>query len=245
MNNGQVLMVVAGTAAAGLLLGSLVSRRPASPDAQAPSPAQENRAAPTSALPPGPEPEAGLPAAPRPKRPLSDERKAVELHAQDPSAGPESAKVIVVEFSDFQCPYCARAAKTVQQVREAYGDKIRLVFKQHPLPMHDKASLAAQAAAEANAQGSFWPFHDRLFANQGALARADLEATAQALGLDMARFRNALDSGVHKSHVEQDTNQAVGLGAGGTPAFFINGRYVKGAQPLESFKAIVDEELGR
>jgi protein-disulfide isomerase len=165
------------------------------------------------------------------------------VHPQDAVMGPPSAKVTIVEFSDFQCPYCSKASKTVQQVREQYGDKVRVVFKHHPLPFHDNASLAAQAATEANAQGSFWPFHDRLFSNQKGLARADLEAAAQALGLDMARFRNALDSGVHKAHVEQDTAQAMALGATGTPAFFINGRFLSGAQPLETFKQAIDEEL--
>jgi protein-disulfide isomerase len=247
MKNSQVLMVVAGAAVAGLLIGNLVSRRPANPETP-PPPAQERRRAPATSPAPAPEAEAVPPAAAaqRPKKGgVSDERKTVELHAQDPAAGPQSAKVTIVEFSDFQCPYCSKASKTVQQLREAYGDKVRIVFKEHPLPFHDNASLAAQAAAEANAQGSFWPFHDRLFANQKALARTDLEATAQSLGLDMARFRSALDSGTHKAHVEQDSAQASALGATGTPAFFINGRLLSGAQPIEVFKQAIDEELAR
>jgi len=248
MKNSQVLMVVAGAAVAGLVLGNLVSRSPAPPAPPSPAPSeQERRRAPTANPAPSPQAEAEAPpaAAPRSKKGVSDERKTVDLHSQDPAAGPQSAKVTLVEFSDFQCPYCSKASKTVQQLREAYGDKIRVVFKEHPLPFHDNASLAAQAAAEANAQGAFWPFHDRLFANQKALARGDLEATAQSLGLDMARFRNALDSGVHKGHVEQDSAQANALGATGTPAFFINGRLLSGAQPLEVFKQAIDEELAR
>jgi protein-disulfide isomerase len=246
MKNSQVLMVVAGTAVAGLLLGNLLSRHPPATDSPPPAPPpQERRLAPAANLPAEAEAAQPAPATPHSKKGVSDERKPVELHPQDPAVGPQSAKVTIVEFSDFQCPYCSKASRTVQQLRETYGDKIRVVFKQHPLPFHDNASLAAQAAAEANAQGSFWPFHDRLFANQKALARTDLEATAQALGLDMARFRSALDSGVHKPHVEQDTAQAIALGAGGTPAFFINGRLLSGAQPLEVFKQAIDQELAR
>ncbi|HEY3447673.1 MAG TPA: thioredoxin domain-containing protein [Myxococcales bacterium] len=257
MKNSQVLMAVAGTALVGLLLGNLVSRRPEPAEAQserereparevaraaAPSraPAREVEAAPP---PRGPAPAAG---AARPKKKaVSDERKVVEVHSQDPAVGPTTAKVTIVEFSDFQCPYCGRASKTVGQIKEQYGDQVRLVFKQHPLPFHDKAALAAQAAAEANAQGNFWGFHDRLFANQKALAREDLESAAQATGLDMARFRSALDSGVHQAHVQQDTAQAGSLGATGTPAFFINGRLLSGAQPIEVFKQAIDEELAR
>ena len=176
---------------------------------------------------------------------LSDERKSVLLHPEDPSIGPTSAKVTIVEFSDFQCPYCGKAAATVHQVREQYGDKVRLVFKHHPLPFHKDAPLAHQAAAEANAQGRFWEFHDKLFGNQKAITRADLEADAQALGLDMARFRTALDSSVHKAHIDADASQAMELGASGTPAFFINGRLLSGAQPLDVFKKAIDEELAR
>ena len=258
MKNSQVLMAVAGTALAGLLLGNLVSRRPepAEPPAEATSERARERDLSHAAKPgrtPTHEPEAAPAAAPaelgaqakQKKKVFSDERKEVEVHPQDPALGPPSAKVTVVEFSDFQCPYCSRASKTIGQIEEQYGDRIRLVFKQHPLAFHDKAALAAQAAAEANAQGNFWAFHDRLFANQKALAREDLEAAAQSLGMDMARFRSALDSGVHKAHVDQDTAQAAALGASGTPAFFINGRLLSGAQPIEVFRQAIDEELAR
>jgi protein-disulfide isomerase len=261
MKNSHLLMIVGGTAAAGLLVGNLLSRSPSVSEQTAAGAVAERRPSPTAVEPrraapqldqapsvPSPQLEMAEAAPrdkPKAKQGVSDERKTVVLHPEDPSLGPASAKVTVVEFSDFQCPYCSKAAATVHQVREAYGDKVRLVFKHHPLPFHKDAPLAHQAAAEANAQGRFWELHDRLFANQKSLQRADLEASAQSLGLDMARFRAALDSSVHKAHIDADATQAVELGASGTPAFFINGRFLSGAQPFDVFKTAIDEELAR
>src|SRR6185369_10636032 len=108
-------------------------------------------------------------------KPLSAEMQTAISQASDASFGPANAKVQVVEFSDFQCPYCSRAATVVHQIKEKYGDKVRFTFRQFPLPMHPNARIASEAALAANSQGKFWEFHDRLFKNQNQLDRAGLE----------------------------------------------------------------------
>jgi protein-disulfide isomerase len=122
---------------------------------------------------------------------------------------------------------------------------VKIVFKQNPLPMHQNAMIAAEAALAANAQGKFWQMHDKMFENARALSREDLEGYAQGLGLDMARFRRSLDSHEFKREIEADMAIAAQLGARGTPSFFINGRPLRGAQPFEGFKTVIDEELQR
>jgi protein-disulfide isomerase len=169
------------------------------------------------------------------------ERKRVPL-AGVPK-GPLTAPVTIVEFSDFQCPFCGRAAPTVDQLYKDYPGKIRIYFRHYPLPFHADAPLASQAALAAEAQGKFWEMHDKLFANQQNIKRVDLERYAQEIGLDMAKFKQALDSNAYKGRVDQDMAVAGQIGVDGTPAFFINGRLLSGAQPLEKFKTIVDEEL--
>jgi protein-disulfide isomerase len=160
-----------------------------------------------------------------------------------PVKGPASAPVTLVIFSDFQCPFCSRAEPTIGQLEGDYKGKLRLAFKQLPLPFHDKAHLAAEAALAANEQGKFWPYHDKLFANQQALDRPSLEKYAQELGLDMGKFRAALDSGKYKDKVDADAREGAAVGATGTPTFFINGTKVVGAQPVEAFKTVIDAEL--
>jgi len=160
-----------------------------------------------------------------------------------PVKGPASAPITVVAWSDFQCPFCSRAVPTVRQVEEAYKGKVRIAFKQFPLPFHDKAHLAAEAALAANEQGKFWQMHDKLFANQQALDRPALEKYAQELGLDMAKFKAALDSGKFKDKVDAEDKEGAAFGVTGTPTFFINGTRLVGAQPFESFKAAIDKEL--
>ncbi len=163
--------------------------------------------------------------------------------ANSPSTGPATAKVTVVEVTDFQCPYCSRANTTMKQVKETYGDDVRIVVKQNPLSFHQHAHLAAQAALAAHEQGKYWEMHHKLFENTKALERPSLEKYAQELGLDLGRFKAALDSQKHKDQIDAEQRMAVSLGAGGTPSFFINGRKVVGAQPLERFKQVIDEEL--
>jgi protein-disulfide isomerase len=159
-----------------------------------------------------------------------------------PSRGNASAPIVLVEFSDFQCPFCQRANPTVEQVRKQYGDKIRFVYRHFPLPNHPDARPAAEAAACAEAQGKFWEYHDRLFA-EPRLSAADLKAHAAATGLDQAKFNTCVDTHQSAAKVEKDIEEGAQLGVTGTPAFFINGRSIEGAQPVEAFTRIIDEEL--
>jgi protein-disulfide isomerase len=162
-----------------------------------------------------------------------------------PSKGPAGAPVQIIEFSDFECPFCFRVNPTVAEVLSTYGDRVRLVYRHLPLPNHPNARPAAEASACANEQGRFWDYHDRLFANQSKLAAADLKQHAADLGLDTAKFNSCVDSRRFQKDVDADLDAAQLLGVSGTPHFFINGRALSGAQPLESFKAIIDEELAR
>ena len=160
-----------------------------------------------------------------------------------PSRGPATAKVTIIEFSDFQCPFCSRVVPTLEEVRKLYGNDVRIAFKQNPLPMHPQAPLAAEASLAAAEQGKFWEMHDKLFANQRALAREDLDKYAQEIGLDMAKYKVALDSGKFKARIAADQAEAGKFGARGTPSFFINGRPVRGARPLDDFKKVIDKEI--
>jgi protein-disulfide isomerase len=149
----------------------------------------------------------------------------------------------VIEFADFQCPFCLAASPTVKRVLETYGDRIRFVYRNYPLPNHPQAQPAAEAAQCANEQGKFWPYHDRLFAEAGKLMDADLKKAAVDLGLDAARFNSCVDEHRYKSVVEADQQAGNEAGVNGTPAFFVNGRLLSGAQPFEVFKRVIDEEL--
>jgi protein-disulfide isomerase len=165
--------------------------------------------------------------------------------ANSPSKGPANAPIEMIEFSDFQCPFCLRANPTVQQVLQTYGDKIKFVYRHYPLPNHPSARPAAEAAACAAEQGKFWPYHDMLFASPGKLSDADLKQDAAALSLDTAQFNSCVDTHKLKAVVDADVKDGEEAGVNGTPAFFINGRMLSGAQPFEAFKRIIDEELTR
>jgi protein-disulfide isomerase len=128
-------------------------------------------------------------------------------------------------------------------VLDTYGDRIRLVYREYPLPNHPNAKPAAEAGMCANEQGKFWPYHDRLFANQQRLGANDLKQHAVDLGLDAARFNACFDSHKYTPLVEADINAGNDAGVNGTPAFFINGRMISGAQPFDAFKKIIDDEL--
>lgn len=160
-----------------------------------------------------------------------------------PVRGPADAWVTIVEVSDFQCPFCARGAATLKQVEEAYKGDVRVVFKHNPLSFHPRALPAAIATSCAHAQGKFWPMADALFADQSKLGDKDLEAAAQAAGVNLAAYTKCVAQATPKSAIEADQVEAAKFGARGTPAFFINGRFLSGAQPLPAFKTIVDEEL--
>lgn len=163
--------------------------------------------------------------------------------ANAPSKGPANAPIEIVEFSDFQCPFCLRAHATIEQVLQTYGDKIRFVYRHFPLPSHPNARPAAEASACAGEQGKFWPYHDRLFAQPSKLSEADLKQHAAELGLDTARFNGCVDSHKYKDVVDTDLKEGDEAGVNATPTFFVNGRVVSGALPFESFKRIVDDEL--
>lgn len=167
----------------------------------------------------------------------------VTVAATGPSKGPENAPITIVEFSDYECPYCVRAEPTVKSVMEKYPGKIRLVFRDYPLPMHSKAPKAAEAAHCAGDQGKYWDMHDKLFSAGAKLDVPDLKAHAREVGLDGAKFDRCLDSGEKGKDVEAHRKAGDEAGVSGTPAFFINGRPLSGAQPLEAFTAIIDQEL--
>jgi protein-disulfide isomerase len=160
-----------------------------------------------------------------------------------PARGPKNAPISVVLFSDFQCPFCGRVEPAISELEKAYPGKVRVAWKNYPLPFHNNAKPAAEAALAANEQGKFWEMHDILFKNQQALTAADLEKYAKEIGLDMGKFKAAIDSHKFAAQVEADTKQGAALGVQGTPAAFVNGNLVSGAQPVEAFKKIVDAEL--
>ena len=160
-----------------------------------------------------------------------------------PAKGPTSAPVELIEYSDFQCPFCLRANPVVDQVLATYGDKIHFVYRNYPLPNHPNARPAAEAAQCANEQGKFWPYHDKLFAQAGQLSDAELKQAASQVGLDSPKFNACFDGHKYKAVVDADIQAGDELGVSGTPAFFINGRSITGAQPYDEFKRIIDEEL--
>src|SRR5512142_2566879 len=182
----------------------------------------------------------------RPSRPPDDKTVFRVPIDGSPVHGPADALVTVVEISDFQCPYCKRVTPTLKQLEKDYEGKIRFVFKHNPLPFHPLAPGAAQASEAARAQGGdakFWAMHDQLFEQSPQLEQANLESAAQKLGLDVAKFKADVAAGAAKDRIAKDQALASQLGATGTPAFFINGRKLVGAQPIESFKALIDDEL--
>ncbi len=179
-----------------------------------------------------------------PRRNRPDDTKQYDVDLGDaPIKGPESAPVTIVEWSDFQCPFCKRVTPTLAQIEKEYGDKVRFAFKHLPLSIHAQAPQAHAAAEAAHRQGRFWEMHDRIFANQRDLSVATLEGYAREIGLDMEQYRRDVQSPDVKKKVDADLQQASKLGVSGTPAFFINGRFLSGAQPFAKFKQKIDEVL--
>ena len=163
----------------------------------------------------------------------------------DPAKGPAKAPITIVEFSDYQCPYCSRAETTVTDVLKKYGDKIRLVYRDYPLSFHQNANVAAQASECADEQGKFWEMHGAMFANQSKLASTDLVETAATIGLEKDKFKACLDSGKYKDEVQKDFEDGQKACVTGTPTFFINGIPMVGARDVNSFAEIIDSELER
>jgi len=180
-------------------------------------------------------------AAPQPQQPAGP--VDVPVRPDDPAKGPARAPVTIVQFSDFQCPYCSRVEPTMKQIEQAYPKEVRVVWKHQPLPMHPEAMPAALAAEAAREQGKFWEMHQKLFDNQRALSAGAYEGFAREVGLDLGRFKAAMADPKLKARVEADQQLANKVGASGTPTFFVNGERVVGALPFESFKATIDRVL--
>lgn len=168
-----------------------------------------------------------------------------EVAADGPAKGPDGAPITIVEFSDFECPFCSRVNPTLAQVQETYGDKVRIVFRQYPLPIHANAQKAAEASLCAHDQGKFWEMHDVMFAGQRELSVDQLKAKASQIGLDTDQFNQCLDSNQHADAVQADLKAGAEAGVQGTPAMFINGISVSGAVPYEQVSEIIDDELDR
>lgn len=164
---------------------------------------------------------------------------------ESPRRGPDNAPVKVIEFSDYQCPFCQRARATVQQIIEAYGDKVQYVFRDFPLGFHDNAFKAHEAAHCAGEQNKYWEMNDQLFQSQSQLGIEELKKYAQKLGLKAEQFNSCLDQGKFAARVRKDQSEGQNAGVSGTPAFFVNGIPLSGARPFEQFKKIIDDELAR
>lgn len=163
-----------------------------------------------------------------------------------PSKGSEKAEVTIVKFEDFQCPYCKAVQPNFQEVLKRYDGKVRLVHKDLPLDqIHPQARQAAEAARCADDEGKFWEYHDRLYASSPNAAPEDLRLYAKDLGLNQELFDKCLARGKYKAAIQKDLNEAANLGLTGTPAFFINGRELSGAQSVQAISQIIDEELSR
>ena len=158
--------------------------------------------------------------------------------------GPEDAPVTIIEFSDFQCPFCKRGAETAKEMVEKYEGKVKLIFKHMPLSFHNQARGAALASECAAEQGKFWEFHDIAFENNNNLGIDSLKTYASQLGLDTEQFNACLDDEKYAAKIEADMAAFKESGASGTPAFVINGELVVGAQPAEVFEEAIDKALG-
>jgi protein-disulfide isomerase len=179
---------------------------------------------------------------PRPRRPTFP----VEVGTA-PVSGGKDAKVTIVEFSDFQCPFCAKGADLLKEIKKKYGNKVKIAFKNFPLPFHNHAETAAVASLCANEQGAdyFWKLHDAMFENQDALDPEGLKKTATKIGLKAEAFEKCLTENKHLAQVRADMEEGKKIKVKSTPTFFINGQLINGAQPLEVFSEIIDEQLAR
>jgi protein-disulfide isomerase len=174
-----------------------------------------------------------------------DQARRVDVSTDDdPSIGPEDAPVTIIEFSDYQCPYCQVWYQQVyEQLLASYPNQIRFVYRDLPLPGHSEAIPAAEAANCAGEQGAYWKYHDALFSGQYGLDRAAYEQYAADLGLDTKTFTACLDSHRYQDEVQADAREAARVGINSTPTFVVNGRVLIGALPFANFQAVIDEEL--
>lgn len=164
-----------------------------------------------------------------------------------PTAGKADAAVTLVEFSDFQCPFCARFVPTLKQIEAAYGDRVKIVYRQYPIAsLHPNAFKAAEASLCANEQGKFWQIHDMMFQEQAQLSVRELKVMANRLGMDQSKFDSCLDSGRYAEQIQNDLAEGARAGMTGTPALFVNGIEIPGgAVPYETVARVLDRELAR
>lgn len=161
-----------------------------------------------------------------------------------PQRGPDDALVTIVQFTDLECPFCARVEPTLREVEQRYGNDVRILFRNNPLPFHTHAMLAhefALAVEDVAGDQAFWQFTELVFANRSAMERSDLEAHVRTVGANLRRVRRLVDRHAHQARIEQDQGLARNIGAAGTPTFFINGRKLTGAQPIDAFVRLIDE----
>jgi len=161
----------------------------------------------------------------------------------DPVRGPSGARLTIVEFSDFQCPYCAKATVPVKQILDKYPKDVRLIFKQYPLEIHSQAALAAEAALAAQTQGKFWEMHDKLYANFRAINKVKILAWAQEIGLDLARFKADLDSHKYMARIMAEEKQGDDAGVEGTPTFYLNGKKLNSSFEFATVDPVIQAEL--
>lgn len=188
------------------------------------------------------------PSAQNPPAPQASADQLKTMYETGVVKGEKDAKVTIVEFSDFQCPYCARhATETLPQIDKNYiqTGKVRYIFHHFPLSFHEFAQKAAEASMCANDQGKFWEMHDKIFADQTKMALSDLQKQASGLGLKSGEFNTCLSSGKYSKVVTDDVSLGSQVGVMGTPAFFINGVFLSGAQPFANFQQIIEKELGK
>jgi protein-disulfide isomerase len=184
---------------------------------------------------------AGTGAAAKPPGPDPNKKHDIKI-GTSPVKGPADAKVTIVEWSDFQCPFCSQAKDLVHQILEAYPKDVKFVFKHYPLPFHQQAMPAAKASVAAQKQGKFFEMHDKLFENIRSLAPDKYEVWAAEIGLDVAQFKKDMEAPETAAQVTQDMKEAGEVGVRGTPSFFINGKQPAG-RSFELYKSIIDEEL--
>lgn len=173
---------------------------------------------------------------------LLNRRTALQLELNGaPVKGPTDASVTIIEISDYQCPYCKKGANTMARIQESYPEQVRIAFKNNPLPFHAAATGAAELAMVAGEQGRYWEMHDLLYENQADLSELALQRYATELGIKEKKLSTELEQ--YRDYVEHDRQTVTELGMNGTPAYLINGRYISGAQPYATFKAIVEQEI--
>lgn len=229
MNGSQVALVLSAAILGGsIIASSLLLKEPI--ESVADQMAKLQRAAPAAA------------AGARAGRP--DPNRYYEVKTKGaPKKGSADAMIEIVEFGDFHCPFCTRAQPTLAQIEDEYGDQVSFVFKHLPLRIHPQAIHAHQASEAAHAQGKFWEMKEEIFAAGRSAGPAQFEQIAAELDLDVDKYKGDVASAETKSRIDGDTAEATTLGVTGTPSFFINGRFLSGAQPFESFKRLIDEEI--